>query len=120
MHRRLSCIPSVECDWSAVQAPNTVCLFPADVAEPVSRLPQGDAAKLGAVYDSIASGFVEKGLDTSAVEPVRCGYSSSGQAGVLEPKAASDTRQGFQGCVCFCDPARDDHQWTPHGEDTMT
>ena len=32
---------------------------------------QGDAAKLGAVYDSIASGFVEKGLDVSAVEPVR-------------------------------------------------
>ena len=33
---------------------------------------QGDAAKLGAVYDSIASGFEEKGLDVSAVEPVRC------------------------------------------------
>ena len=35
-------------------------------------LAQGDAAKLGAVYESIASGLAEKGLDVAAVEPVRC------------------------------------------------
>jgi len=66
------------CPWN-------IWLLPCSYGGALLRLRQGDAAKLGAVYDSIASGFVEKGLEISAVEPVRCGRASIRKACVPVP-----------------------------------